>query len=280
MYDNFPPEGRGHAQGAMFSTDIFIEVGHGPTLIDNNILMSPVGVTIPSEGIACVHNLMLGAFSLINSGVDSIVNGQREPRYTPYHIRHRTEVAGFMTILHGDDRIYNNIFVQAGPVNPDKKPTDADYCTVGTAPFDIFPTWEEWREPFREGAEPNMRGLAEAHFGHLPVWVDGNAYFNGATVYHKENHYYEDKKGGVKVALIEKNGKPVLKTNLYSKLKNFKDQIITSDFLGNAFEPEQRFENPDGTEIVFNRDYFGNPRGLEAIPGPFAAAEESTKPLW
>ena len=280
MYDNFPPEGRGHAQGAMFSTDIFIEVGHGPTLIDNNILMSPVGVTIPSEGIACVHNLMLGAFSLINSGVDSIVNGQREPRYTPYHIRHRTEVAGFMTILHGDDRIYNNIFVQAGPVNPEKKPTDADYCTVGTAPFDIFPTWEEWREPFREGAEPNMRGLAEAHFGHLPVWVDGNAYFNGATVYHKENHYYEDKKGGVKVALIEKNGKPVLKTNLYSKLKNFKDQIITSDFLGNAFEPEQRFENPDGTEIVFNRDYFGNPRGLEAIPGPFAAAEESTKPLW
>ena len=82
------------------------------------------------------------------------------------------------------------------------------------------------------------------------------------------------------MALIEKNGKPVLKTNLYSKLKNFKDQIITSDFLGNAFEPEQRFENPDGTEIVFNRDYFGNPRGLEAIPGPFAAAEESTKPLW
>ena len=280
MHDNFPPEGREHARGAMFSTDIFIEVGHGPTLIDNNILMSPVGVTIPSEGIACVHNLMLGSFSLINSGVDSIVNGQREPRYTPYHIRHRTEVAGFMTILHGDDRIYNNIFVQTGPVNPEKKPTDADYRTVGTEPFNIFPTWEEWNEPFREGAEPNMGGLAQAHFGHLPVWVDGNAYFNGATVYHKEEHYFEDKKNGIKVTLTEKDGKPVLKTNLYSRLKDFKDRIITSDFLGNAFEPEQRFENPDGTEIIFNRDYFGNPRGLDAIPGPFATAEDSTKPLW
>ncbi len=280
MHDNYPPEGREHARGAMFSTDIFIEVGHGPTLIDNNILMSPVNVTIPSEGIACVHNLMLGAFSLINSGVDSVVNGQREPRYTPYHIRHRTEVAGFMTILHGDDRIYNNIFVQAGPVNPEKKPTDADYLTVGTEPFNIFPTWEEWYEPFREGAKPNMGGLAKAHFGHLPVWVDGNAYFNGATVYHKEEHCFEDRKSSIKVALTEKDGKPVLKTNLYTKLKNFKDRIITSDLLGNAFEPEQRFENPDGTEIIFNRDYFGNPRGLDTIPGPFAEAEDSTKPLW
>ena len=280
MHGNWRPEGREQARGAMFSTDIFIEVGHGPTLIDNNVLMSPVSVTIPSEGIACVHNLMLGAFSLINSGVDSIVNGQREPRFTPYHIRHRTEVAGFMTILHGDDRIYNNIFVQAGPVNPDKKPTDADYLTVGTAPFDIFPTYEEWYAPFKEGAEPNMGGLAAAHFGHLPVWVDGNAYFNGATVYHKEAHCLEDKKGGVKIALTEKDGKPVLKTNLYTRLKGFRDGIITSDILGCAFEPEERFESPDGTEIIFNRDYFGNPRGTETIPGPFATAEDSAKALW
>ena len=79
--------------------------------------------------------------------------------------------------------------------------------------------------------------------------------------------------------LLEKDGKTVLKTNLYSRLKNFRDGIITSDVLGKAFEPEQRFENPDGTEIVFNRDYFGNPRGVDTIPGPFAEAEDSTKPL-
>ena len=265
----------------MFSTDVFIEVGHGPTLIDNNVLMSPVSVTIPSEGIACVHNLMLGAFSLINSGVDSVVNGQREPRYTPYHIRHRTEVAGFMTILHGDDRIYNNIFIQAYPVtDKEKKPTDADYQVVGTAPFDIFPTYDEWLKPFLPGDKPDMGGLALAHFGHLPAWVDGNAYFNGATVYHKEAHCLEDKKGGVKVTLTEKDGKPVLKTNLYSRLKGFRDGIITSDVLGCAFEPEERFENPDGTGIIFNRDYFGNPRGTDTIPGPFAAAEDSGKALW
>ena len=281
MHDNCRPEGREQARGAMFSTDIFVEVGHGPTLIDNNVLMSPVSITIPSEGIACVHNLILGGFSLINSGVDSVVNGQREPRYTPYHIRHRTEVAGFMTILHGDDRIYNNLFIQAYPIqDKERKPTDAEYQTVGTAPFDIFPTYEEWFAPFVPGAKPDMGALAKVHFGHLPVWVEGNAYFNGATVCKHEKHKLSDKRSKVTIALEEKDGKYSLKTNVYAKLKNFKDGIICTETLGKAFEPEQRFENPDGTDIVFDRDYFGNHRGTETIPGPFASAEDAEKILY
>ena len=281
MHDNCRPEGREQARGAMFSTDIFIEVGHGPTLIDNNVLMSPVSITIPSEGIACVHNLVLGGFSLINSGVDSVVNGQREPRYTPYHIRHRTEVAGFMTILHGDDRIYNNLFIQAYPVtDKERKPTDAEYQVVGTAPFDIFPTYEEWYAPFMPGAKPDMGALANVHFGHLPVWVDGNAYFNGATVCKHEKHKLSDKRSKVTIALEEKDGKYSLKTNVYSKLKDFADGIICTETLGKAFEPEQRFESPDGTDIVFDKDYFGNHRGTKTIPGPFASAEDAEKILY
>ena len=281
MHDNCRPEGREQARGAMFSTDIFIEVGHGPTLIDNNVLMSPVSITIPSEGIACVHNLVLGGFSLINSGVDSVVNGQREPRYTPYHIRHRTEVAGFMTILHGDDRIYNNLFIQAYPImDKNRKPTDAEYQTVGTAPFDIFPTYEEWYAPFMPGSKPDMGALANVHFGHLPVWVDGNAYFNGATVCKHEKHKLSDKRSKVTVTLEEKDGKYSLKTNVYSKLKDFADGIICTETLGKAFEPEQRFENPDGSDIVFDRDYFGNHRGTKTIPGPFASAEDAEKILY
>ena len=278
MHDNCRPEGREQARGAMFSTDIFIEVGHGPTLIDNNVLMSPVSITIPSEGIACVHNLVLGGFSLINSGVDSVVNGQREPRYTPYHIRHRTEVAGFMTILHGDDRIYNNLFIQAYPItDKERKPTDAEHQAVGTAPFDIFPTYEEWYAPFMPGSRPDMGALANVHFGHLPVWVDGNAYFNGASVCKHEKHKLSDKRSKVTIALEEKDGKYSLKTNVYSKLKDFADGIICTETLGKAFEPEQRFENPDGSDIVFDKDYFGNHRGTKTIPGPFASAEDAEK---
>ena len=271
LHDNDRPDGREPAKGAMFSNDVFVEVGHGPTLIDNNIMLSKLSLAMPSEGIACVHNLMAGAFGLINSGVDSIVNGQREPRYTPYHIRHRTEVAGFMTILHGDDRLYNNLFVQLHPVtDPSKTPSDNDYQVVGSSAFDIFPTYEEWISNFMIGQEPDMRALAQYHFGHLPVWIDGNAYFNGAEVWKHENHYWKDDETPVTVSLEEVDGKMVLRTNAGEALKDFTGGIITTDTLGKAFEPEQRFESPDGTDITFDRDYFGAHRGLRAQPGPFA----------
>ena len=281
MHDNHRPDGIEPAKGAMFSNDIFIEVGHGPTLIDNNILLSKVGITMPSEGIACVHNLVLGSFSLINSGVDSIVNGQREPRYTPYHIRHRTEVAGFMTILHGDDRIYNNIFVQQYPADPDKQPTDPDYTTVGTAPFDIFPSYDEWISNFMMDREPDMDALAPYHFGHLPVWIDGNAYLNGATVSKHDQHAFTwDPATTVCVKLVQEDGIVRLDSNLWSLLKETSTGLISSDTLGQAFEPEQRFENPDGSDILFDRDYFGDHRGLSTIPGPFADPETAGRTLW
>ena len=39
-----------------------------------------------------------------------------------------------------------------------------------------------------------------------------------------------------------------------------------------AFEPEEYFENPDGTSIIFNEDYFGNRQAVNPLPGPFASA--------
>ncbi len=278
LHDNQRPDGIPQAQGAMFNNDVFIEVGHGPTLIDHNVMLSKTSAVLPSEGVACVHNLMCGAFGLINSGVDSIVNGQREPRYTPYHIRHRTEVAGFMTILHGDDRIYNNIFVQRAPVTDASiPPASADHQIVGTAPFDIFPTYEEWISHFQMDREPNMQELGTYHFGHLPVWVEGNAYFNGASVCKHERKHLVDAEHPVYVELTEEDGRWVLRTNVYELLKDFRVGLIHSDILGCAFEPEQRFENPDGTAILFDSDYAGAHRGLDALPGPFAdAAAEHT----
>lgn len=67
----------------------------------------------------------------------------------------------------------------------------------------------------------------------------------------------------------------MLKSNVFSLLKDFRDGIITSETLGKAFEPEERFEHPDGSDIVLDRDYLGNHRGVSAIPGPFAEGAES-----
>ena len=278
LYNNQRPEGREAAKGAMFSTDVFVEVGHGPTTIDNNLLLSKVSVTIPSQGIAIVHNLITGSFSLINSGVDSIVNGQREPRYTPYHIRHRTEVAGFMTILHGDDRIYNNIFVQNFPViHKEKTAADADYEECGTAAFDIFPTYEDWISNFMMDKEPDMGALGSYHFGHLPVWLSGNAYFNGANICKHEKEKFVEEKNSAKVELVnnqEKDDKVSLKNNLKALLGDYTTRVISTQLLGLAFEPEERFENRDGSDIIFNKDFFGRHRGSKVLPGPFAELED------
>lgn len=114
-----------------------------------------------------------------------------------------------------------------------------------------------------------MGELAPFHFGHLPAWVGGNAYFNGATV-SKHEHTGFQAEGKVEIALEERDGHMVLKTNVYDLLADFRAGIITTDTLGKAFEPEQAFEHPDGTPIVFNSDYFGAHRGAAALPGPFA----------
>ncbi|MBQ8092499.1 MAG: right-handed parallel beta-helix repeat-containing protein [Clostridia bacterium] len=260
--------------------DIFIEVSHGPTLIDNNILLSQQALRLPTEGVAVVHNLILGSITSIgeNTGHPGM---NEQPRYTPYHIQHRTEVAGFMTILHGDDRFYNNIFIQHWDPKKVKSFSEENY-EVGTWVFDEdnYPTYEEWIGWF-EMDKPfvNMAEKAKYHFSHLPIWSRGNAFFAGARPWKHEQNALVDTEHEIRVELVDSEDGPHLETNVYEFLGDFTDNMINSDVLGYAFEPDQRFENPDGTAITFDRDYFGSPRGLRPIPGPFASAGELKKHL-
>lgn len=84
--------------------DLFLEVNHGPFIVDNNIMLSPMAIRTQSEGGAYVHNLIAGAIYM-----------WPEPnRFTPYFMPHSTDVSALTTILSGDDRFYNNIIVGAG----------------------------------------------------------------------------------------------------------------------------------------------------------------------
>jgi alpha-N-arabinofuranosidase len=86
------------------SEDLFVEVNHGPFLVDNNIFLSPTAVLDMSEGGAYVHNLMAGRILL----------RPELGRLTPFHKAHSTEVAGLRNVPGGDDRYYNNLFVERG----------------------------------------------------------------------------------------------------------------------------------------------------------------------
>ncbi|CUS25554.1 outer membrane protein [Paucilactobacillus oligofermentans DSM 15707 = LMG 22743] len=280
---NYAPDGTApRLDGAMASQDIWVEVSHGPTTIDNNLLLSKSSLKIPTQGLAVVNNLILGAFTFIGTGTDCPGGGEPQPRYTPYHIPHRTEVAGFMTILHGDDRFYNNIFIQKWPaINPNPE----DNEEVGTAVFNDYPTYEEWYEPFKylEGEiakEKDMESLKENHFAHLPIWASGNVYFNNAKAWEKESNNLINNKDKIEFELIDTNKQLSIKTNLYDFIDDFRDNVITTNDLGTAFEPEQRFEMPNGDDINFNEDYFGNLRGVSTIPGPFTSYKVTTNKLW
>jgi alpha-L-arabinofuranosidase len=110
--------------------DLFVEVDHGPFLVDNNILLSPVSLRSRSQGGAYAHNLFTGAI-----GVNPY-----DSRQTPFLKAHSTEVAGFHDNPCGDDRYYNNLFVQRGDLS--------NYDDAG------LPVWMDGNA-FLKGARPS-----------------------------------------------------------------------------------------------------------------------------
>jgi alpha-N-arabinofuranosidase len=84
--------------------DLFMEVNHGPFMVDHNLFLSSQALFINSQGGAYAHNLIAGSISLHTA----------DSRQTPYHEAHSTAVAGLHDNPYGDMRFYNNIYVQPG----------------------------------------------------------------------------------------------------------------------------------------------------------------------
>lgn len=81
--------------------DIFLEIAHGPTLVDNNILLSKVSIHDSAQGGAYVHNLLGGEVRQREEGF----------RETPYFAPHDTAPLGKSKVFDGDERFYNNILL-------------------------------------------------------------------------------------------------------------------------------------------------------------------------
>ena len=142
----------------------------------------------------------------------------------------------------------------------------------GTDVWDEYPTYEEWIAQFdMESDIPDMAKLEPAHEGHLPVWSEGNIYFNGALAWRAEANGKVDSEHTVSADVVQTEDGWVFRTDLYEYLGKMTCRMVDSVLLGKAFEPDQRYENPDGTPITFDTDYFGKHRAVSVIPGPFAA---------
>lgn len=218
--------------------DLFIEVNHGPFLVDNNILGSRVNVRTQSQGGAYVHNLFTG----------TIINYQELGRYTPYHLPHSTEVAGLSVILGGDDRFINNIFAPVDPI------LEGDNKPVG-----------------RYG----LPGFDNAKY---PMLVDGNAYYNKATPFAKEENKLSEADFDPRVK-IEEKGDEVFISFTFDGLNRIQTKTVDTQRLQKAKLPKQAFEQPDGTAICIDTDYLGNKRAANPCPGPFEWVAGRTK-VW
>ncbi len=111
------------------SEDLFVEVNHGPYVVDNNVFLSRNALSDWSQGGAFSHNLITGNISLRPQG-----------RQTPYHKEHSTEIAGLSNISGGDDRFHNNIFAGGRGLNLYNKAklpmlVDGNVYLKGAAPY-------------------------------------------------------------------------------------------------------------------------------------------------
>jgi alpha-N-arabinofuranosidase len=126
------------AQGTLVSrnlfhdndSDLFVEVDHGPFVVDNNLFLSQASLHDNSQGGAYVHNLFAGTISV----------NAFDKRQTPFMKAHSTAIAGYHDNPRGDDRFYNNVFVQ-----------HADLSVYDNVPMQMFMEGNV----FLDGAKPS-----------------------------------------------------------------------------------------------------------------------------
>jgi len=209
--------------------DLFLEVNHGPYLVDNNIFLSPHSLKIQSGGGAFVHNLITG-----------IVYTWPEPnRFTPYFLPHSTDLKGLTHIFGGDDRYYNNIFIG--------------------------------RRSSSNGPDHHY-GLAGYNSTRLPVWIEGNLYYNGAEPSELDKKAIRSSSYDPEISLLDEGEHGFLQFTFHDSFYQHQVAIVTTELLGEAIIPKAIFDLPDASPLKIDSDYFGSRRtGAINHAGPFSA---------
>lgn len=224
--------------------DLFMEVNHGPYLVDNNLFLSELSLRDWSEGGAYAHNLFSGKIE-IRKVLD---------RFTPYHLPHSTKVAGLRNIYLGDNRFYNNIFM--------KRSNDAEEIQEGVARF------------------YGLGGYRIAGFENRSA---GNLYYNGSKPDKNDRNSLVEPAIYPSIELEEKEGNVYLKMELDQSISAVQTSLVTTKILGSTLVSEAIFEHPDGSPYKLDTDFLGNKRDENGpTPGPFEKSEpgKGTYKVW
>ncbi len=211
--------------------DVFVEVNHGPFLVDNNLFLSSLNLLDWSQGGAYVHNLFAG---------QTVVRPELR-RSTPYHPAHSTVVAGLANIPGGDDRFYNNIFTASALV-----PSPPNPRYIGSYGLSVYDERE------------------------ARLQVGGNVYGRGARPYCHETDPLLLPDVGLQPQVIEESDGVKFRMLFAPELAQAATRLVTTKLLGKAKIPNLPYENADGTPLTVDTDYFGKKRDTDRpSPGPF-----------
>ncbi len=236
--------------------DLFVEVTHGPHLIDNNLLLSEKSLLNHAQGGAFVHNLLCG----------SIVNEDVPLRATPYHLPHSTEIMGASVVYGNDDRFYQNIFAGTGTNQYNGCPNS----------FEVFQ-----QRLLRHIAQNHDIDVCNYNKEKLPAYIGGNCYFGEAAPYESESENLVTQTPlTVKVSAEGEGLKVQIDCPLDPSVLSTK--LIGTHNLAISYMTEQLFESADSTPIIIDTDYNGNPRSSSPTVGPFEQLKKgvNTFVLW
>ncbi len=228
--------------------DFWVEVTHGPHLIDNNIFASKDSLLNHAQGGAYIHNIFCGKIS----------TAPVPYRATPYHLPHSTEIIGTSRIYGNDDRFYQNIF-----------------CTTGTNQYDGCPSDFEGfqKRVIKNIAETTNMDIESYCFEKLPCYINNNCYLGGAVAYSEEiNKTVSAEK--MKVEIVREDDGFYAEIYCPVDPRSEASEIMCTEDLPITYMTEQLYEAPDGTLIAINTDYCNTERGENPVLG---ALETLTK---
>ena len=257
--------------------DLFIEVCHGPCLLDNNLFLSAGGIKLYEQGLAAVNNVFAGRIYL-----QPVPN-----RSTPYHFPHSTAILGAEKIFSGDDRILNNVFIMPSPEDRMKKASgNGESATLGKSSYGtgVFEEFSETEEEYFDGVAKLGRqfgvGTVSSFEGVMqPVELDANVYYAGAQPCKREKNFAVSTLPSPVLAIEERADGVYIIWRADEALKKPRINQASTQTLGRVRIAEAEFETPSGEPITLNKDYFGSVYEKRCCAGAFDFAKDGVKEL-
>lgn len=232
------------------SRDLFVEVSHGPYIVDHNIMTADYALDNVAQGGAYINNLIRG----------KMVQNKVLNRSTQYHLPHSTKIAGFSLVYGGDDRFYNNIFVGAEGLEG-----------AGTS---HYKNYTSSLEEYITEVHKNSGDLEAFLKAEQPVYINNNMYLNGALPFERECDKVVDDSFNPEVRIVDEGDEVYLSIELPESFEGFTGEIHSTDTLPRVRIVDAEFEKPDGSKVVLDSDYLDNQKNDRSPLGPLSTLKK------